>query len=81
MALAIGRPARRYSASFAVKPDGAVYPVHACVIDAYGTLFDISSAVRRCGQQLGGKADAVVRNWRSKQLDERAADADRDSRF
>lgn len=43
--------------------------VKACVFDAYGTLFDVHSAVRRGGQSLGAKADAVSELWRQKQLE------------
>ena len=41
----------------------------ACVFDAYGTLFDVHSAVRRGGQALGDKAGAVSELWRQKQLE------------
>jgi 2-haloacid dehalogenase len=41
----------------------------ACVFDAYGTLFDVHSAVRRGGQALGDKAAAVSELWRQKQLE------------
>jgi 2-haloacid dehalogenase len=43
--------------------------VKACVFDAYGTLFDVHSAVRNGGQALGEKADAVSDMWRQKQLE------------
>jgi 2-haloacid dehalogenase len=43
--------------------------VKACVFDAYGTLFDVHSAVRRGGQILGDKAGAVSELWRQKQLE------------
>lgn len=43
--------------------------VKACVFDAYGTLFDVHSAVRRCGAALGDKAPAVSELWRQKQLE------------
>ena len=43
--------------------------IGACVFDAYGTLFDVHSAVRRGGQSLGEKADAVSALWRQKQLE------------
>ena len=43
--------------------------VKACVFDAYGTLFDVHSAVRNGGQALGDKAAAVSELWRSKQLE------------
>jgi 2-haloacid dehalogenase len=43
--------------------------VKACVFDAYGTLFDVHSAVRRGGQVLGDKAGAISDLWRQKQLE------------
>ena len=43
--------------------------VKACVFDAYGTLFDVHSAVRHGGQALGDKAAAVSELWRTKQLE------------
>jgi len=42
--------------------------VKACVFDAYGTLFDVHSAVGRHRDRLGAKADAVSATWRTKQL-------------
>ena len=39
-----------------------------CVFDAYGTLFDVHSAVGRYRERLGDKADAVSMAWRTKQL-------------
>jgi 2-haloacid dehalogenase len=41
----------------------------ACVFDAYGTLFDFTSASRRCRDALGAKADAMSALWRTKQLE------------
>jgi 2-haloacid dehalogenase len=41
----------------------------ACVFDAYGTLFDLTSASRRCRDPHGDKAEAMSALWRSKQLD------------
>ena len=43
--------------------------IEACVFDAYGTLFDVHSAVARHRRQLGTQADAVSALWRSKQLE------------
>ena len=43
--------------------------VRACVFDAYGTLFDVHSAVARGGAALGEKAQAVSDLWRQKQLE------------
>ncbi len=41
----------------------------ACVFDAYGTIFDVHSAVARGGAALGDKATAVSDLWRQKQLE------------
>ena len=41
----------------------------ACVFDAYGTLFDVHSAIRRYHTQLGPSADAISQMWRGKQLE------------
>ena len=43
--------------------------INACVFDAYGTLFDVQSAVGRHREQIGQKADAVSALWRQKQLE------------
>ncbi len=43
--------------------------IGACVFDAYGTLFDVHSAVARGGAALGDKAQAVSESWRQKQLE------------
>ena len=43
--------------------------IGACVFDAYGTLFDVHSAVARGGAALGDKAQAVSDVWRQKQLE------------
>ncbi|MGI9303063.1 MAG: haloacid dehalogenase type II [Gammaproteobacteria bacterium] len=42
--------------------------IKACVFDAYGTLFDVHSAVGKHRARLGEKADAVSATWRDKQL-------------
>ena len=49
----------------AVRMDG----IQACVFDAYGTLFDVHSAVARLRDQVGGQADALSQLWRTKQLE------------
>jgi 2-haloacid dehalogenase len=41
----------------------------ACVFDAYGTLFDVHSAVRRHASACGENADAISALWRQKQLE------------
>lgn len=43
--------------------------IDACVFDAYGTLFDINAATRRCRDALGEAADGVSEIWRRKQLE------------
>jgi 2-haloacid dehalogenase len=43
--------------------------IAACVFDAYGTLFDVHSAVQHGGAALGDKAAAVSALWRQKQLE------------
>ena len=42
--------------------------ITACVFDAYGTLFDVHSAVGKHRARLGEQADAVSAMWRAKQL-------------
>ena len=41
----------------------------ACVFDAYGTLFDVHSAVGKYRNRLGEHADHVSTLWRTKQLE------------
>ena len=43
--------------------------IRACVFDAYGTLFDVHSAVGKHRARLGDEADAVSAMWRAKQLE------------
>ena len=42
--------------------------IHACVFDAYGTLFDYASAAAACGDVLGAKLGPLTSLWREKQL-------------
>lgn len=49
--------------------DRSLAATRACVFDAYGTLFDLTSAARRCADGLGPKAEAVGALWRTRQLD------------
>jgi 2-haloacid dehalogenase len=49
--------------------NAAFASIDACVFDAYGTLFDVHSAVARAGQRLGDQAQAVSATWRQKQLE------------
>lgn len=46
-----------------------VKSIKACVFDAYGTLFDVHSAVGKYRSQLGERADQVSTLWRTKQLE------------
>lgn len=43
--------------------------IKACVFDAYGTLFDVHSAVGKYHERLGEVADQVSNIWRTKQLE------------
>ena len=43
--------------------------IKACVFDAYGTLFDVHSAVGKHRDRLGKLADQVSMTWRTKQLE------------
>jgi len=43
--------------------------IKACVFDAYGTLFDVHSAVGKHRDRLGNSADQVSAVWRTKQLE------------
>jgi len=43
--------------------------IRACVFDAYGTLFDVHSAVGRLRPQIGADADELSQLWRTKQLE------------
>ena len=42
--------------------------VHACVFDAYGTLFDVNSAAAQAKDALGEKWQPLSDTWRAKQL-------------
>jgi 2-haloacid dehalogenase len=43
--------------------------VRAYAFDAYGTLFDVHSAIRRQAEAIGPDADAMSAMWRTKQLE------------
>lgn len=43
--------------------------IRCCVFDAYGTLFDVHSAVGVYREELGDRADQVSQLWRTKQLE------------
>ena len=47
----------------------AIEGIKACVFDAYGTLFDVHSAVGKHRHRLGDIADQVSNLWRTKQLE------------
>jgi 2-haloacid dehalogenase len=44
-------------------------PSRACVFDAYGTLFDVHSAVTRNAEAVGKNSAEVSKLWRTKQLE------------
>ncbi len=43
--------------------------VTVCVFDAYGTLFDVHTAVARCRNEIGPVADALSMTWRLRQVE------------
>src|SRR5215472_10713252 len=45
-----------------------LFGVRACVFDAYGTLFDISSAARQVESMVGDTWERLAEIWRTKQL-------------
>jgi 2-haloacid dehalogenase len=44
-------------------------PLKALVFDAYGTLFDVHTVIRRCEQLWPGKGERISQLWRTKQLE------------
>lgn len=42
--------------------------IGACVFDAYGTMFDVHSAVAACRAEIGAHADRLSESWRTRQL-------------
>lgn len=44
-------------------------PIQALVYDAYGTLFDVSSVIKRCNEHFPEKGAAISDIWRAKQLE------------
>jgi 2-haloacid dehalogenase len=44
-------------------------PIHAIVFDAYGTLFNVHSVIRRCEEIFPGRGETLSRLWRGKQLE------------
>jgi 2-haloacid dehalogenase len=47
---------------------GRLMGVHACVFDAYGTIFDFASAAARCAAVPDQQRAALTSIWREKQL-------------
>ena len=41
----------------------------AVVFDAYGTLFDVNSAAKRCKDKIGTKWESFANFWRTTQLE------------
>ena len=50
-------------------PDSPILNIKACVFDAYGTLFDVHSAVGKYSERLGDVSGQVSGMWRTKQLE------------
>ena len=48
--------------------DRRIEGIHACVFDAYGTVFDYASAAAGCRDVLGDRLDRLNALWREKQL-------------
>ena len=47
---------------------GRIAGIKACVFDAYGTLFDVTSAAQQCADRLGDHLHPLNELWRAKQL-------------
>ncbi len=43
--------------------------IKAIIFDAYGTLFDVNSAAKKCKNKIGGKWELFSNYWRSTQLE------------
>ena len=43
--------------------------IKAIIFDAYGTLFDVNSAVEKCKEKIGGKWERFANYWRTTQLE------------
>lgn len=48
---------------------GSHMPFKACLFDAYGTLFDVTSAARALKDEIGPRWDDLARIWRRRQLE------------
>jgi len=57
------------AANLRSRRSGAYMQYAAYVFDAYGTLFDVHSAVRRHAQAIGPDAQKLSEIWRTKQLE------------
>jgi 2-haloacid dehalogenase len=51
-----------------VEPLRCLESIHACVFDAYGTLFDFASAAARCADVPEERRAALTALWRDRQL-------------
>ncbi|RCK52571.1 haloacid dehalogenase [Thalassospira profundimaris] len=49
--------------------ESAISSCRAFVFDAYGTLFDVNSVIKRCQESLGDEAEKLSELWRRKQLE------------
>lgn len=52
-----------------MKKERPLAEIGACIFDAYGTLFDVSAAARRCQADLDDRAEQLTAIWRAKQLE------------
>ena len=43
--------------------------IKAIIFDAYGTLFDVNSAVEKCKDKIGDKWEGFANYWRTTQLE------------
>ena len=48
---------------------GSLEGIEACVFDAYGTLFDVHSAVAACAARVGPRHAVLSAEWRRRQLE------------
>ena len=49
--------------------DNNLHDIHACVFDAYGTLFDFNAPLAARRERIGPAADRLSALWRQKQID------------
>ena len=43
--------------------------IKAIIFDAYGTLFDVNSAAKKCKEKIGNKWEGFANYWRTTQLE------------